>query len=348
MSQSESEEKSEPASLKKLRDARKKGQISHGRDMVMGATTTVTLIYLWLAWDGITDRLQRFLGQPGDTYGLPFGQAIALLAGEALDLTIDILGPLLVMIVLITLVTNMVVIGGFVFSTEPIKPQLDHVNPVAGFKRIFSLRNLVEFVKSLIKVILMAALIGTVSLLGLDAMVKAPLCGISCVAAVFGVLTKPVVAIAIILLLVSGLLDIGVQRWLFLRDMRMTKTELKRERRDMEGDPQIRSARRREQRALVTGPLIGVRHASVILTDGYDVAIGLRYVPEETPAPVTVCKGRGGRARGILDAAQRQGTPLSNDPELAETLVRRGGLGAPVPQDTFTAVAKALSKAGLV
>ena len=347
MKGNDSEERSEAATPKRLRDARKKGQVSSSRDMVLAATTSVALLYLWFGAGWIGEKLQRLLVLPGETYGLPFEQAAGLLAAEALDIAAEILAPLLVIVLLMAFVTSMIVIGGLVFSGEPIKPNLSRINPISGFAKIFALRNLIEFLKSLFKVVLMTALIATVSLLGLDALIKVPLCGVSCAAAVFGALTKPVVAIAIILLLIFGLLDIGVQRWLFLRDMRMTKTELKRERKDMEGDPQIRRARRREQRAIAEGSAVGVRQATVILTDGYGVAVGLRYVRDETPVPLVVCRGRKDKARDIINLAQRQGTPLVADPGLAEKLSSGIAVGAAVPEAHFKEVGQALVKAGV-
>ena len=348
MKGNDSEERTEAATPKRLRDARKKGQVSNSRDMVLAATTSVALLYLWFGAAWINEKLQRLLTLPGETYGLPFEQAAGLLAAEAMDAMVGILVPLLVIVLLMAFVTSMIVIGGLVISGEPIKPNLSRIDPISGFTKIFSLRNLIEFLKSLIKVTLMAAIITAVSLVGLDALVKVPLCGVGCASAVFGALTKPVIAIAIILLLFFGLLDIGVQRWLFLRDMRMTKTELKRERKDLEGDPQIRSARRREQRAIAGGAAVGVRHATLILTDGYGIAVGLRYVRNETPVPLIVCKGRKDKARDIVNAAQRQGTPLVADAGLAETLSKGTPMGSAVPEALFKEVGQALVKAGVV
>ena len=348
MKGNDSEERTETATPKRLRDARKKGQVSNSRDMVLATTTSVALLYLWFGANWINEELQRLIALPGEIYDLPFEQAAGLLAAEALDTATEILVPLLVIVLLIAFTSSIAVLGGVVFSGEPIKPNLGRIDPISGFTKIFSLRNLIEMLKSLVKVTLMTALIAAVCLVGLDALVKIPLCGVSCASAVFDMLTKPVVAIATILLLFFGLLDIGIQRWLFLRDMRMTKTELKRERKDMEGDPQVRRARRREQRAIAAGAAVGVRHATLILTDGYGIAVGLRYVRDETPVPLLVCKGRKDKARDIVNAAQRQGTPLVANAGLAEKLSSSTPMGTAVPEAVFKEVGQALIKAGLV
>lgn len=347
MSKDDSEEKQLPATQKKLRDARKKGQIPQNRDIVVATTTIAAMLYLWFDWDGISERLQSLMSSPARVYGEPFDQATGLILAEAADLALGLLLPLLLMVVGVSILTSIVVNAGVVFSVEPIVPKLDHVNPVSGFGRLFSLKNLIEILKSLVKIAILTGIVAGISVLGLDAMVKILDCGVTCIGPTFEALVKPLVIAAIVLLLLEGMADVGLQRALFLRDMRMTKTEAKRERKDMEGDPQIRSARKKERDTIrSTGGRIGIRHATVVVQDGSRAAVGIYYEQGKTPAPVVVCKATKAKARKLLAEAEALSIPIHEDADLAALLAKRGALGNFVPQDSFEAVARALFQRG--
>ena len=349
MQKDESEEKSLPASPKKLRDARKKGQISHSKDAVIATTLIVALVYLWLAAPLLLDRLEALMVLPADAHGRAFGEVAGEVAGEALLLAVAMVGPLFAAVVAVSILTNLAVLRGFLFALKPITPNLDHVNPVEGFKRIFALKNWIELAKSTVKVLLIGAALLLCVLIGLDLLMKAPGCGEGCIAWALVTLVQPMIAAAAIIFLLAALIDVGLQRWLFLRDMRMTKTEFKRERKDMEGDPTIRGVRRRQRRDLAQSQTrLGVRHASVVIADGGDHAVGVRFVRGETPAPVVVCRGDDARARGILEAAHHNGTKVYDDRELAQALTARGSVGEFVPEDLFTPVAVVLMRVGAV
>ncbi|MGI9420092.1 MAG: EscU/YscU/HrcU family type III secretion system export apparatus switch protein [Geminicoccaceae bacterium] len=344
----QSEEKSLPASEKKLRDARKKGQVSQSKDMVLGTGTVAILAYIWLAWDRVQTNLATLLILPADTYDMPFLQAVNRVWTNAFDLAVMTVLPLIVIIVLVSILTNVAVMKGFVFSTEPIKPKGEKINPVSGFKRIFSLKNLVELIKSVLKTMLLTAAAGVLILLGLETLLKSPVCGPECIAFAFGSMVKPLFIAFALIFLLFALFDVGVQRWLFMRDQRMTKTEFKRERKDMEGDPLLRGERNRQRREFADGAAvpIGVKNATVMIADGQSRIVGLRYIRGETPVPALVCKGRNDRAVQLIAAARQLYLPVIDDPDLANALLKDGNLGEGVGQDHFHQVAAILIKAG--
>ncbi len=153
----QSEEKSLPASEKKLKDARKKGQVSQSKDMVIGTGTVAILAYIWLVWDKLKTDLATLLILPANTYDMPFLQAVEQVWTRSFDLAVLTVLPLIVIIILVSILTNVAVMKGFIFSTEPILPKGEKINPVSGFKRIFSLKNFVELVKSVLKTVLLTA-----------------------------------------------------------------------------------------------------------------------------------------------------------------------------------------------
>ena len=344
----QSEEKSLPASEKKLRDSRKKGQVSQSKDMVIGAGTVAILAYVWLAWDSLQINLTTLLILPADTYDMPFLQAVDRVWGQAFDLAVLTVMPLIVIVILVSILTNVAVMKGFVFSTEPIKPKGEKINPVSGFKRIFSLKNFVELIKSILKTVLLSAAAIVLVLLGLETLVKGPVCGPECVAFAFGSMVKPLFVAFALIFLLSALFDVGVQRWLFMRDQRMTKTEFKRERKDMEGDPMVRQERMRQRREFADGGSspIGIKHATVLIADGQSSVVGLRYIKGETPVPSIVCKGRNDRAVQLVAIARQLYLPVVDEPELTAALLKNGNLGEFVDQAYFHQVAAVLIQTG--
>jgi len=344
----QSEEKSLPASEKKLRDARKKGQVSQSKDMVIGMDTVAILAYVWLAWDKVKTNLATLLILPADAYDMPFLQAVNRVTSHAFELAVLTVMPLIVIVILVSILTNVAVMKGFVFSTEPIKPKGEKINPVSGFKRIFSLKNFVELVKSLLKTVLLSAAAIVLVLLGLETLVKGPACGPECIALAFGSMVTPLFIAFALIFLLFALIDVGVQRWLFLRDMRMTKTEFKRERKDMEGDPILRQERMRQRREFSEGGqvVIGVKNATVLIADGQSAVVGLRYVKGETPVPAIVCNGRNDRAIQLVTAARQLYLPVVDEPELTKALLEHGSLGEFVDQAYFHQVAAVLIQTG--
>ncbi|NJO38870.1 MAG: translocation protein in type III secretion system, RhcU [Rhizobiales bacterium] len=303
----QSEEKTLPASDKKLRDVRKKGQVAQSKDMVIGTGTVAILAYVWLAWDRLQDNMIALLILPADVYDMPFLKAVERVAGIAFELAVMTVLPLIVIVILVSVLTNVAVMQGFVFSTEPIKPKGEKINPVSGFKRIFSLKNLVELIKSILKTVLLSAAAIVLVVLGLETLLKGPVCGPDCIAIAFTGMVKPLFIAFALIFLLFALLDIGVQRWLFLRDMRMTITEFKRERKDMEGDPTLRHERMRQRREFTDGGEvpIGIRNATVLIADGMSSIVGIRYIKGRTPVPAIVCKGRNDRAAQLAAAAHQ-------------------------------------------
>ncbi len=344
MSKDQSEEKTLPASEKKLRDARKKGQVSQSKDMVIGIGTVSILLYVWLGWDRLEKSLTALILLPRDAYDMPFLQAADRVVANAFNLAVVTVLPLIVIVLLAGILTNVAVMKGFVFSTEPIKPKGDNINPVSGFKKLFSIKNFVELVKSLLKTALLASAAVVLIWLGLDTLIKGPYCGPECIALSFGLIMKPLFIAFALIFVFFALFDVGVQRWLFLREMRMTKTEFKRERKDMEGDPTVRQERMRQRNEFAQGGgvSLGLKHATVLIMDRSSVAVGVRFVQGETPVPAVVCKGRGERAAALLIEAHHLYIPVVDDAELAINLARTSSLGDSVAEDYYNDVAQAL------
>lgn len=341
------EKKTLQPSPKKLRDARKKGKVPRSRDLMMAASAAAGMIYLWLSWGETRRRLIDLIDLAAGSYDRPFEVAAANLMQASLAAAIAIVGPLFALVAGTMLCASTIVTRGFVFSTDQIKPKAGNLNPAQGLKKIFSLNNLFEFLKSIAKTLLLVAALWVLIQASLGSLLRAPLCGLDCVSSTFGSLLTAMMTAAAVVYFIAGGVDTLLQRYLFRREMRMTLTELKRERREDEGDPHIRRARRRLQRELTqsTTP-IGVRHATLMISAGDTAVVGVHFVRGKTAVPVVVCKGRGPRVQTLMALAREQGTPALEDPELARQLADRVGVGRHIHRDLYGAVAKALSRVG--
>lgn len=349
MSDKPSEEKSLPPSEKKLRDARRKGQVDKSSDMVTAMVMLGCTLYLASAAGDIEDRVRNLINTTTRLYHEPFDTLWPRLLELGSEIVVRAVLPLIVITIVAVVLTNIVIMRGMLFSADPVKPRFERINPAEGAKRIFSARGIIEFIKSLIKMGSLAVAFVVVYRLGLQALMDSPRCGFGCVEGILVALLRPLIITALVAFLIVGLIDVQMQRWLFRRDQRMTRTEYKRERKDMEGDPEIRRARQKRRRDMQAGSArTGVRHASIMLGGAGDWLVGLRYVSGETPVPVVACQADPEQSTAMLEDAARHGVPVADERELAARIARRAASGEAIPDDTFQPVADVLVAAGLI
>lgn len=338
------QERTEEPTPKKLRDARRKGEVWRSRRLpsalvllsvggVLAATadaalaTLVELVRLPLrAVSGElaaspVDVLAAGAGLGADV-ALPVLLAAAFAAGLGTFLQV---GPLL--------------------TFAPLSPRLSRLDPVAGARNLLGARQWVELLQSLAIVVVVAgiawvtgrdALRGVVGLAARDARAAVDAAG-----ATFGALFFRVGGA----LLWVAALDVLYQRFRFLKDQRMTKDEVRREQKDAEGDPHLKQERARVHREIVEhAALEEVRRADVLVVNPTHLAIALRYDEETHEAPEVVAKGQDGLARRMIDVAREAGVPVMRDMPLARALFEME-VGDSIPEALYEAVAAVLRAA---
>ena len=344
-----SEEKSLPASRKKLDDARKKGQVAKSQDLVSAVGLFAATLYIVVAYPGFAVKLNELFGLATQVHSEPFGALAPRLIELGVTILLETAVPMLAVVALAAMLTNFVAMGGPVFSFETIAPKFDNINPASGFKRIFSMRSVIEFLKAAFKVAALAIAFVVVFRMGLNALMQAPACGLPCVYDTAIAVIQPLTITALIVFLLVGIVDLLLQRQMFMREMRMTKTEAKREFKDMEGAPEIKRERRRLGQEMSSGTIkLGLKNASILIGRPGDAVVGLRFVRGETPVPTVVCRAQGGPANVLMTEANLLGIPVVNDGELARGILNDAGLGDPVPDGLFQPVADILVAANLV
>lgn len=337
----ESEEKNLPASHKKLTDARRKGQTSNSKDLVSGFTMLAATLYLLYQWPMMRDRLVELIDLVSASTDRPFAETWQRAVYGTLDVLVMTTVPLLVVVFAVAVVMGMAATGGPIFSFETVKLQFDHISPMKGAKRIFSSRNVIEFVKSLIKVVVVTVAFWTVLRGYIPPLFQTPSCGEDCLGQMVISTLQPLAVSAVIAFVVIGILDMPLQRHLFLKEMRMSLTERKKEMKELEGNPLIKAERRRLQFMFAAKKVRkGVRHAAFVIAHE-DRAVGILYHREEEPVPLICSKARGQAGDEMVAEARRLGIPVAEDASLVDMLIPHA-IGDRIPAESFTDVARIL------
>ncbi|WP_374568192.1 type III secretion system export apparatus subunit SctU [Ideonella sp.] len=335
-------EKTEQPSQKKLDDAKKKGQSPKSQDLNAAAGLLVTTLCLGAGAASSFEHLNA-LFSIASGLGLQTHTNAEMLA-LAFDIAIEglwIVLPFVAASIAVGLVASFAQVG-FNITFEPLTPNFDKVNPGAGLKKLISMRSIIEFVKTVFKAVFVGSVVAMITFGLLPLLVGAATqTSTGVVAIAWSAINKLFVA-SVIVLVVIGPVDIAIQRWLFIRDQRMDKDELKREYKEMEGDPMIKGQRRRLAHEIANGgPKQNVPTATVVVTNPTHFAVALRYRPGETPLPLIVAKGADAVAAQIRAIAETSGVPIVSNPPLARALFKVPVNDA-VPEALFEAVAAVL------
>ena len=311
-------EKTEQPTPKKLRDARKKGQVAKSKEVSGTFGLIAVLSLLWYMSDTIISTIIDMVVLPTTVYNEPFAQALKVVAHGLLEKTMTLLLPLIAVAAFAAILGNIMQFG-FLIAGESVKPDIKKINPVEGFKKIFALKNLVEFFKSIFKIVFLSFVVYYVIYSSLVDMVNIPHCGRDCIMPVAGHLIKKLLLYAIVAFMVIAVLDYLFERYNFMKQNRMTKDEVKREHKESEGSPEIK-VKRRELHQEILNQAENTGKSDVVIKNPTHLAIGLRYRQGQTPLPMVTVKGRGGHARFIIKIAEKEGIPVLENVPLAHAL----------------------------
>lgn len=343
-----SEEKTLPPTARKLRQARRRGEFARSREIVTAMVTLTAFAMLFLSAPVLMDRFADAIRATALLEDLPFADALGQLTSRLAWVGVEVLVPFAVLLAGTATLTGIISNGGLVFSMHPILPKLERLDPAKGFGRLFKLRSLVELLKSGLK---LSAVLVTFMLLirnALNTLVQQPACGLPCLPNAVRAIFLPLVVACCGIFLVLGLFDLGVQRWLFRREMRMTRSEHKRDHKDSEGNPQLMAERRKEQREVGRlGAKTGIRHATFVIRSA-ETALAFRYITPEVTVPILVARMSGDQARLMLAEARRLDLPIVFDEQAMNALLGRVQLGKMVPQATFPFIIQCMRTAGIV
>lgn len=334
-----SDEKTEEPTHKRLQDAKKKGQHAKSQDAALALQLLGMTVCLSAAAGFSLSALRSVVTRTLDAIGTVSAdtELMPFIVGALGDMLLA-LAPFLGASVLLGIAGQLMQVG-FNVSFEPVTPNFDKLNPASGLKKIFSMKSVIEFVKTLLKAIALTAVVYMLitDLLGtLVASAYLPPAAASEVG--WDSLIKLFWG-AVIVLVAIGPVDYGLQHFLFIKDQRMSKDEVKRDYKETEGDPLIKSKRKQLAYELAnSAPRQTVPKASVVVTNPTHYAVALHYEAGRTALPVVVAKGADAQAAEIRRIAEEHQVPIVSDPPLARALYLVP-LREPIPRHLFEAVA---------
>lgn len=338
-------EKTEKATPKKLKDARKKGQVAKIQDLPAAVTFAVSIGGALASAGFFFQKIGAFMIQmlkEVPTAELDFESKAAGFFYAALNVILITSLPLMIVVCLIGVLVSFLVVGP-VFSLEAMKFEFKKLNPVEGIKQKFKLKTLVELLKSIAKITGAAIIIYIIiwnQLPQIIATAAMPILGSAMVVNDF--LVSTAIRVGLFFLLV-GLFDLGFQKKNFAKEMMMEKFEVKQEFKDTEGDPMIKGKRRENYREIAyqEGPS-SAKRARAIITNPTHIAVALKYNPEEEPAPIILTMGVGFVAEQIIKIGIENKIPIMRNVELARDLYTKGKIADYIPEFTYDAVAEIL------
>ncbi len=337
-------EKSEKATPKKLRDARKKGQVAKSKDFP-SAFTFVTSFALIVGTSGYF--FKNLSGYMLDAFNLiKEGSNISsILPGfftSAFHVIFTTSLPFMVLISLVGILVNFLIVGPL-FAFEAMKPDIKKLNPVTNLKNIFKVKTFIELIKSVLKITGAVLLIYSAIYNSIPTIVGTAAIPVSGSAMIFSdFLIKVSVRVGIFFLAVA-LFDLVFQKKNFAKEMKMEKFEVKQEYKDTEGNPEIRGKRKQiaQEIAYQETPRAAAK-ARTIISNPIHIAVALRYDEDDDPAPFILVMGKGIAAQKILEVAQENNVPIMRQVDLAQQLYNQGTEGQYIPEACYEAIAEIL------
>jgi len=338
-------EKTEEPTAKKLREARKKGQVANSKDMTT-AFLFVTAFSILLSTGGsIMDTLKDFMHQyftwAVTTPDMPTG-AYSTMGTDIIFMLLKLVAPMLGGIFAVALLVSYVQVGAL-FTFEPLKPELKKLNPMSGMKKWFSPKTFIELAKTTIKMTLVAVLAYQI----VRDLMKPMILSVGANIANMNIFLSDMISsftfrVAGVFIVIAAA-DFGYQRHSWKKGLKMAKDEVKREYKEDEGDPMFKHKRKEMAHEFIFNSMMkNARKASVVVVNPTHIAVALFYDRQKGGAPVVLAKGQNLIAEQLRQIAKEENIPIMRNVTLAQAL-NRVELGDEIPEELYYAVAEVLN-----
>jgi len=337
-----SSEKTEQPTPKKIQKAREDGQVAKSKDF----TQTVLILAIFGYMLGDAEATVRRMGEmmvfPAGLLRMNFEDAVNVVVTQMFRDMVWMLLPYLLIVIglgifIEALQTNLLI------SFKSIIPSGKKLNVATNLKNIFSMKSLVEFLKSCAKIAVLSAVIWLILERELGTLLTLPRADLVGVGVAVGMLLQSMIIDVSIAYAVIAAFDFVWQRKNHTKQLMMTKDEVKREYKEAEGDPHIKGHRKQlHQEMLEESSVERTRKASVVVTNPTHLAIALLYDEDKTPLPMVLAKGEGTRAARMVHAARQAGVPVLQNIPLARSLMETAQVDQYIPNELVTAVAEVL------
>jgi flagellar biosynthetic protein FlhB len=346
MPESGGQERTEKATAKRREEARRKGQVAQSREIpsVLILMTAMVVFYFAGSWmflniaEVVSSVFERL-----DTLRFEAVSDVSAFSIEIFNKVFLILIVFFLPVLIAGMAGNIAQIG-LEFHGEPIRPKLRKLNPISGMKKLVSLKAMVELVKSIFKILVVGGIAygvirtETVKFPGLMQQ------EVGDILVFIGRLSFKVFFFVCLALIILAVLDYVYQRWQYEEDLKMTKQQVKDERKQQEGDPKIKSRIRRVQLEIASRRMMeAVPEADVVITNPVHLAVALQFDAAKMVAPVVVAKGAGHLAERIKEIARNHQVPIVEDKPLAQALHKMVEIGEYIPVELYRTVAEVLA-----
>ncbi|AXE30560.1 EscU/YscU/HrcU family type III secretion system export apparatus switch protein [Chromobacterium phragmitis] len=336
-------EKTEQPTAKRIRDAREEGQVAKSQEI--NALVQLGVLLLWLAAEGpaLYQGFGAALTLAAGDINLPLVDALQrsleLLAWLALRFVVGMAGMVALALTLTGLLQS-----GFLFAPKALHPSGERINPLSNIKQIFSMRNLFEFAKMLLKVGVLGLTFAYLIKRYAFSFAHLQQAGLAAGFAVCVQMGQWMWMILLAATAVFSVADYAMQHHQLRKQLMMSREDIKQEFKNAEGSPEIKHKRRELHREVQSGSLAGkVAQSSVVVRNPRHLAVCLRYQAGETPLPQVLAQGRDAMALHIVALAEARGVPVVENVPLARALVAATQPGDYIPQPLFRAVAQLLA-----
>lgn len=331
--------KTEKPSAKRLRDARKRGQVPKSTDLVVALSLLAFAVLFVPIWQYVVAYLMNYLTasfQHAYQVKVAF-DTLPRLGIQSIILILMLAGPFMALAVITGIIGNMMQVG-FLFTGAPLKPDFKKINPLSGMKNFFSLTALVNLGKTLVKFIIVGFIGYQEYRSAIPTIVNLSTVGPQKVLGFILNFAHDIAIKVAIVLLVLSLADYLYQRYNFHKNLRMSKQEVKDEFKQNEGDPKIKAQRRANYQRMMYNSVAKVKDATVVITNPTHFAIAIKYDPD-VGVPQVLAKGADEIAQKMKAEAKRLEVPMIENRPIARALYKEVEPGDFIPAEMFEAVA---------
>lgn len=345
MADSGTGEKTEKATPKKRRDERKQGNVLTSKDVVSVAFVLGAFCSLRLLFPGIADNASAFMVTMIDSISNPTKLSLGNLKLISYDFVLTAAACLLPLL-LICMLLGILATGiqtKFLFTWKPLKPKFGKLNPIKGMKKFFSLKNLVELIKGILKITIMGIMlylvlsgdiVNLVRMLDMDIKMS--------ISNILLLIFEMVLKLCLVFVFIA-FFDWLYQRWEYERSIKMSKHDIKEEHKQTEGNPQIKGKIKEMQRKRSRMRMMqAIEQADVIIKNPTHFAVALRYDMDVDSAPMVLAKGMDSLALRIVEVGRQHGITVVENKPLARAIYATTEINQEIPEDYYSAMAEVL------
>ncbi|KRL02100.1 flagellar biosynthesis protein FlhB [Liquorilactobacillus capillatus] len=336
--------KTERPTAKRLKDARKRGEVPKSQELNAALALLAFAVIMVPSWEFVLNHFMPYLIQMIQQIGrfrVEY-RDLSKVGIQAVLMIFLLCAPFMALSMAIGYLANLMQVG-LLFTAKPLKPDFKKINPWNGLKQMFGLRSIFNMAKTLVKFGVIAYFCYQKFIQTIPILINLSSVGINKI--LFFVLdfAKDLSLKIAILLLVLSLADYAYQRYTHLKNLRMSKQEIKEEFKQMEGDPQVKSQRKAKYQEMVRNAVANVKKATVLITNPTHFALAIRYDPEKDEVPMLLAKGADQLAQRMKAEARKEHIPMIENRPLAHALYKKVEPGQFVPVEMYESVAEIIA-----